>query len=134
MKRAGTIAMAALLLAAPSLFASEIPQAERRSGYSFMAPDTQAIQDDDTANPGMLWVLDGEKLWNIKTGAAGKACADCHNDARTGMKGVFAPTGSGRSASATAVPPVTAWRIPSRTGPSSAAKGSGVAAGAGSAV
>jgi sulfur-oxidizing protein SoxA len=82
--------MAALLLAAPSLSAGEIPQAERRSGYSFMAPDTQAIQDDDTANPGMLWVLDGEKLWNSKAGAAGKACADCHNDARASMKGVAA--------------------------------------------
>ena len=32
------------------------------------------------------------------------------------------------------MPPVTAARIPSRTGPSSAANGSGVAAGAGSAV
>jgi sulfur-oxidizing protein SoxA len=84
------IAITALLLAAPLLSASEIPQAERRSGYSFMTPDTRAIQDDDTANPGMLWVLDGEKLWNSKTGAAGKACADCHNDARTGMKGVAA--------------------------------------------
>ena len=29
-----------------------------------MTPDTKAIQDDDTANPGMLWVLDGEALWN----------------------------------------------------------------------
>jgi sulfur-oxidizing protein SoxA len=90
MKRAGTIAMAALLLAAPSLSAGEIPQAERRSGYSFMAPDTQAIQDDDTANPGMLWVLDGQKLWNGKAGAAGKACADCHHEAPASMKGVAA--------------------------------------------
>jgi sulfur-oxidizing protein SoxA len=81
---------ALLLLAAPSLSASEIPQAERRSGYSFMAPDTQAIQDDDTANPGMLWVLDGEKLWNSKAGAADKACADCHHEAPVGMKGVAA--------------------------------------------
>jgi sulfur-oxidizing protein SoxA len=82
--------MAALLLAAPSLSADEIPQGERRSGYSFMAPDTQAIQNDDTANPGMLWVLDGEKLWNNKAGAAGKACADCHHEARASMKGVAA--------------------------------------------
>jgi sulfur-oxidizing protein SoxA len=90
MRFALTIAGVALLLTAAALSATEIPQAERRSGYSFMAPDTQAIQDDDTANPGMLWVLDGEKLWNTRTGATGKACADCHNDARTGMKGVAA--------------------------------------------
>jgi L-cysteine S-thiosulfotransferase len=83
--------MAALmLLAAPSLSASEIPKAERRSGYSFMAPDTQAIQNDDTTNPGMLWVLDGEKLWNTKAGAAGKACAGCHGEARVSMKGAAA--------------------------------------------
>ena len=48
------------------------------------------MQDDDTANPGMLGVLDGETLWNRKAGAAGKACADCHGDARSSMKGVAA--------------------------------------------
>jgi L-cysteine S-thiosulfotransferase len=66
MKLAGTIAVAVLLIATgfavTPLTATEIPPNERRSGYTFMAPDTQAIQDDDTANPGMLWVLDGEAL------------------------------------------------------------------------
>lgn len=88
MNSAGIIVIAALLVATSAASAGEIPRAERRAGYSFMAPDTKAMQDDDTANPGMLWVLDGEKLWNGKTGAAGKACADCHQDARTSMKGV----------------------------------------------
>ena len=83
-------AIAAALLIAGSAFAAEIPQAERRSGYGFMKPDTKAMQDDDTANPGMLWVLDGEGLWKRKAGAADKACADCHDDARTSMKGVAA--------------------------------------------
>src|SRR6202048_3185146 len=94
MRFARTIVGAALLSAAgvvaPALSATEIPQGERRSGYSFMAPDTQAIQDDDTANPGMLWVLDGEKLWNNKAGAGGQACADCHHEAPVSMKGVAA--------------------------------------------
>jgi sulfur-oxidizing protein SoxA len=90
MRLACPIAVAGLLMAGLPLPAAEMPQAERRSGYSFMTPDTQAIQNDDTANPGMLWVLDGEALWNIKTGTAGKACADCHNDARASMKGVAA--------------------------------------------
>jgi sulfur-oxidizing protein SoxA len=94
MRSASTIAVALLLIAADiaasPLSATEIPQAQRRSGYSFMTPDTQAIQDDDTANPGMLWVLDGEALWKSKVGAAGKACADCHDDARVRMKGVAA--------------------------------------------
>jgi sulfur-oxidizing protein SoxA len=92
MKAAGTIASAMLLAATcvSLLFAAEIPPDQRRSGFSFMAPDTQAIQNDDTANPGMLWVLDGEALWKAKAGAAGKSCADCHNDASSSMRGVAA--------------------------------------------
>jgi sulfur-oxidizing protein SoxA len=80
--------MAALLTAAcvPVVFAADIPPSERRSGFSFMTPETQSIQNDDTANPGMLWVLDGEALWKAKAG--GKSCADCHNDGA--MRGVAA--------------------------------------------
>lgn len=89
MRLLGIIAIAALVIAAAAI-AGEIPQAERRSGYSFMAADTEAIQDDDTSNPSMLWVLDGEALWTRKDGAAAKACADCHQDARASMKGVAA--------------------------------------------
>ena len=84
------ITAAALFAAAPALLAGEIPPDARRSGYSFMGPDTRAMQDDDTANPGMLFVLDGEALWGKKTGDAEKACADCHGDGRTSMKGVAA--------------------------------------------
>jgi L-cysteine S-thiosulfotransferase len=87
--RVAVLLIAAGIAAAP-LAATEIPQDQRRSGYSFMTPDTQAMQDDDTANPGMLWVLDGEALWKNKTGTAGKACADCHGDARASMKDVAA--------------------------------------------
>ena len=79
MKLFGTIFLAAVLMAAGFAAAAEIPRNERRSGYTFMAPDTQTIQDDDTANPGMLWVLDGESLWKRKAGAAGKSCSDCHS-------------------------------------------------------
>jgi sulfur-oxidizing protein SoxA len=55
-----------------------------------MSRETRAMQDDDTANPGMLWVLEGGALWARKAGAAGRACADCHRDAGTSMKGVAA--------------------------------------------
>jgi sulfur-oxidizing protein SoxA len=88
MRLAGAI-IAALLLA-DAVGATEIPPAERRSGYSFMTPETRAIQDDETANPGLLWVLDGEALWKRKVGSADKACADCHGDASTSMKGIAA--------------------------------------------
>src|ERR1700736_1582660 len=94
MRPSRAIIVAALLTAAPLIaaagLAAEIPPSERRSGFSFMTPETQAMQNDDTANPGMLWVLDGETLWKSKSGAAGKACADCHGDARASMKGVAA--------------------------------------------
>ncbi len=55
-----------------------------------MSRETRAMQDDDTANPGLLWVLEGEALWSAKAGAAGRACADCHGDAAISMKGVAA--------------------------------------------
>ena len=70
--------------------ATEIPLAERRSGYEFMGRETRMIQDEDATNPGMLWVLDGEALWNRKAGAADRACSDCHGDARANMKGIAA--------------------------------------------
>ena len=63
-----------------SISADDIPPADKRSGYGFMSRDTQAMQDDDTANPGMLSVLDGEALWNAKAGNARRSCADCHGD------------------------------------------------------
>jgi L-cysteine S-thiosulfotransferase len=69
---------------------AEIPMSERKSGYEFMGRETRAMQDDDTANPGMLSVLDGETLWKRHAGAAQKSCADCHGDARASMKGVAA--------------------------------------------
>ncbi len=79
-----------LAVFAQSVSAAEIPLPERRSGYAFMSRETRAMQDEDSANPGMLWVLDGEKLWNTRAGAAALACADCHGDARASMKGVAA--------------------------------------------
>ena len=85
--------LAAVLLAlgtAASALAADIPLAERRSGYELMSPETRAMQDDETANPGTLWVLEGATSWRRKAGSAGRACADCHGDARDTMKGVAA--------------------------------------------
>jgi len=70
--------------------AAEIPLNERKSGYDFMGPESRAMQDDETANPASLWVLDGEALWQRKAGAADKSCADCHGEASESMKGVAA--------------------------------------------
>jgi sulfur-oxidizing protein SoxA len=79
---------ALVVLAAATVAAAEAPPSDRKSGYEFMSRETRAMQDDDAANPGMLGVLEGGTLWTRKTGAAGKACADCHGDARVTMKGV----------------------------------------------
>ena len=62
----------------------------RRSGYQDMSPALQKMQNDDTANPAMLFVQAGAAAWSEKTGAAGKSCADCHGDAASSMKGVAA--------------------------------------------
>jgi sulfur-oxidizing protein SoxA len=89
-RRCGLVVAALMLAATLPAFATEIPPADRRSDYEFMGPQTRAMQDDDTANPGMLGVLDGEALWNRRDGEANKSCADCHNEARSSMKGVAA--------------------------------------------
>jgi sulfur-oxidizing protein SoxA len=86
--RSGVVLGILVIALAAAASAGESPPAERRSGYDFMSRETRAMQDDDTANPGQLWVLEGGALWTRKTGAAGRACADCHGDARESMKGV----------------------------------------------
>jgi len=84
------LALAAACVLLDFAAAAEIPPAERRSGYDLMGRETRAMQDDDAGNPGMLWVLDGEALWNKKAGAADRACSDCHGNARESMKAVAA--------------------------------------------
>ena len=64
-----------------------LPLSALRSGITFAGADVRAMQSDDLANPGMLWVERGERLWNAPAGAADKSCASCHGDARTSMRG-----------------------------------------------
>jgi len=82
--------VSALLVGGGIARAADIPLDQRRSDSDFVSADTRAMQSDDTANPAMLVVLDGETLWNTKAGAADKSCADCHGDAAKSMKGVAA--------------------------------------------
>jgi L-cysteine S-thiosulfotransferase len=62
----------------------------RRSGFDFMGPATQAMQRDDAANPGMLWVLEGEAAWSQPVGPEKRSCAGCHGDAHRALRGVAA--------------------------------------------
>src|SRR4051812_4928864 len=87
---ARAIVIAALLSHAPLATAADIPLDQRRSSYADMSPDNKAMQDEDSSNPAMLTVLDGEALWQAKAGASGQSCADCHGDAAASMKGVAA--------------------------------------------
>jgi sulfur-oxidizing protein SoxA len=63
-------------------------QDTRRSGFEDMSRETQAMQRDDSQNPGMLWVQDGAALWSKAPAATSKACAACHADAQSSMRGV----------------------------------------------
>jgi sulfur-oxidizing protein SoxA len=84
------IAVATAIVAAGPpvpLRADEAPP-QRRSGFDMVAPETRAMQADDTSNPGILWVADGARLWDEPPGAAGLACAGCHGAAGASMRGV----------------------------------------------
>lgn len=59
-----------------------------RSGYTYAAAETRAIQDDDFENPGFIWVDIGEELWSKVDGSEGKSCASCHGEDAAAMEGV----------------------------------------------
>jgi sulfur-oxidizing protein SoxA len=61
MRPLAAVVLATAVLGATAI-AAEIPLTDRKSGYEFMGRETRAMQDDDTVNPAMLWVLDGEAL------------------------------------------------------------------------
>lgn len=86
----GALGVAALTLTTmgPAFAAEDLGKyqvEDRRSGYTYAAKETQAIQDDDFENPAMIWVDDGSVLWDKVEGEAGKSCASCHNDASDSM-------------------------------------------------
>lgn len=66
----------ALVLALWSLHTSA--QDPRRSSFDAMSPATQALQRDDSRNPAMLWVKEGEALWSRAPASGTKSCTDCH--------------------------------------------------------
>jgi sulfur-oxidizing protein SoxA len=82
--------MAAFAACAASAALAEQAADPRRSGLAFMSPQTQAMQSDDSLNPGMLWVAEGEQLWQRRSGAHDLACSDCHGTAAERMRGVAA--------------------------------------------
>ena len=66
-------------------------QAEpRTSATHFLPPELKAQQADDGANPGMLWVERGDKLWRTREGPKAASCEGCHGDATSSMRGASA--------------------------------------------
>ncbi len=64
-------------------------QAAPHSGYQDASPPVRAMQDDDTANPGFLWVQQGEGIWSDGAVPSGQSCQSCHG-AGAVMRGVAA--------------------------------------------
>ena len=64
---------------APAQAGAQFP----RSGIEFQSADVRALQADEFANPGMLWVTRGEALWS-------QSCRSCHGEAARSMRGVAA--------------------------------------------
>ncbi|MBK3401154.1 sulfur oxidation c-type cytochrome SoxA [Methylobacterium ajmalii] len=84
-------ALAGLLLGAAAAQGTPppaIPPEAHRSGFDQMAPETRAMQADDSANPGMLWVRDGADLFARAPSPGSLPCAGCH--AESAMRGVAA--------------------------------------------
>jgi sulfur-oxidizing protein SoxA len=67
-----------------------IPAEKIQSGVRFISPELRAQQQDDFANPGMLWVERGVRLWTQQAGTSLQSCAGCHGDPRVTMAGVAA--------------------------------------------
>jgi sulfur-oxidizing protein SoxA len=84
------LALGLALVFVATYAAAQVGADKRRSGYQDMGEALQKMQDDDTANPGMLYVQLGGQLWNKSVGGAEKSCADCHGAASASMKGVAA--------------------------------------------
>ncbi len=87
MRRRARIAFAALVatvaLAAHADEPRTIAPEDLRSGIAYAGADVRAMQADDTANPGFLWVQRGESLWSAH-------CASCHGKDAASMRGVAA--------------------------------------------
>jgi len=95
MKAAGLAraALTAIALGGMALVLAQdraISPEQLRSGTAFLSEDLRALQQDEFANPGMLWVERGAKLWSTPAGKSGQSCAGCHQDAAVSMRGVAA--------------------------------------------
>lgn len=90
MRRFGFILAGAALASAAFALAGSAADQPVRPGAYYLSDTLKAMQDDDVANPGMLWVSEGAELWEEPAGPEQKSCASCHRTAEETMKGVAA--------------------------------------------
>lgn len=82
--------IAARCLAVAAVLLATAARAEPlTSATAYLSDDLKAQQFDEARNPGMLWVGEGERLWEAPAGASGRPCAACHG-APGSMRGVAA--------------------------------------------
>jgi sulfur-oxidizing protein SoxA len=85
---AGTLLAAAALAGDAADASGAAPAPGARSGFGYLGEELRALQEDDFANPGMLWVDRGRALWDAsEPGSA--SCRDCHG-APASLRGVAA--------------------------------------------
>ena len=53
------------------------------SGWVFRTPETQAMQMDDFDNPALLFVEQGQALFDTVMGSEGESCSSCHDGAES---------------------------------------------------
>lgn len=82
------IAFAFSIVSYSTFATSDAPYKARRSGYELMSLENRAMQDDPNLNPAMFWVMDGQSLWNLRSGLNNVACASCHGESGKKMRGV----------------------------------------------
>ena len=61
-----------------------LPREDADSGLEFVTAETRALQADDFANPGLLWVDRGRAFFEQADDY--RSCADCHQDRLAGVE------------------------------------------------
>lgn len=92
MRRAALIVVAGLAAcseASTEVDRTHLDPSDLQSGSAFLQPDTRALQDDEFANPGFLWVDRGRALFDASVNQS-KACSGCHGADGAELEGVAA--------------------------------------------
>jgi L-cysteine S-thiosulfotransferase len=79
-----------MMLAGGVVLSEVLPSQKLKSGFETMGPDARMMQRDDSQNPAMLWVREGERMWHEKPEGIKQSCAGCHGDATISMRSIAA--------------------------------------------